>query len=189
MAYCPKELFGSVLLLLTLNGDSKWQCTLGVEGAPGPRRAVDAEAECLCHLASAQRTQRGCVIGMLVPAVTSVPPSLSQPRNVVRQLCVQKTHRSGEARHSEGLPVPGSSREPGSLHRTCFRHTLKGIWWLLSHCNFKNFLVSVYFYINIFPTHFCPFWVRVLPYIFLLILSQNVSLYFFACFKWENFLI
>lgn len=97
MAYCPKELFGSVLLLLTLNGDSKWQCTLGVEGAPGPRRAVDAEAECLCHLASAQRIQRGCVIGMLVPAVTSVPPSLSQPRNVVRQLCVQKTHRSGEA--------------------------------------------------------------------------------------------
>ena len=123
------------------NSDSKWQCLSD-----------------LCHLASAQRTKGGCVIGMLMPTVTSVPPSLSQTRNVVRQLCVQKTHRSGEARHSsEGLPVPGSSQEPSSLHRTCFRHTLRGIWWLLSHCNFKNLLVSVYFYINIFPTHFCPF--------------------------------
>lgn len=158
MAYCPKELFGSVLLLLTLtaiqNGSAhlEWKGLLDLEGL-WMQRLSD-----LCHLASAQRTKGGCVIGMLMPAVTSVPPSLSQTRNVVRQLCVQKTHRSGEARHSsEGLPVPGSSREPSSLHRTCFRHTLRGIWWLLSHCNFKNLLVSVYFYINIFPTHFCPF--------------------------------
>ena len=80
------------------NSHSKWQCALRVEGAPDLEGLWMQRLSDLCHLASAQRTKGGCVIGMLMPAAPSVPPSLSQSRNLVRQLCVQKTHRSGEAR-------------------------------------------------------------------------------------------
>ena len=87
------------------NGNSKWAVHSWSGRLPDIEELRMQRLIDLFHLTSAQRTKGGCVICMLMPAVPSLPPLVSQMPEVAKQQCMQKNHRSS-ATGLEGQATP-----------------------------------------------------------------------------------